>query len=152
VLGPGLEKRATMWTRGRDHNAYFRTVARAVGVPDFWLDDAVQDMALAVWRQDRIDDPLAIRRRAIDAARRYGATGKNGRHRPKWVPLDAAAQITEWSSHPVETMDALRTWWAALTPRQRAAIRRRLGRRPMTNRDSASASAARRRLRDLLSA
>jgi hypothetical protein len=135
-----------------DRRGYFRSVARAVGVPDFWLDDAVQDIAFAAWRDGKLNDPLAIRRRAIDAARRYGAMGRRGRRRPPVLPLEVAEDVATLPVQQIETQQAIASWWTALTPRQRRAIQRRLDRRPMSNRDSASASSARRRLRDELSA
>ncbi|MEX2246222.1 MAG: hypothetical protein WEC75_06005 [Dehalococcoidia bacterium] len=131
-----------------DRSRYYRSVARAVGVPDFWIEDAVQDMTLAAWRSGR-SGPLATRRRAIDAVRRYGPISRRGTQRPAALPLDPAT-APHAPEPAIELIDALRAAWHALTPRQRQALRRRLACQPMTNRESVCASAARRRLRRAL--
>jgi hypothetical protein len=126
---------------------YFRAVARAVGVPEFWIDDATQDMALAAWKDGKADDPLAIRREAIDAARRYGPVTRHGRRRPALVSLNAAEHLSVTPGDALELTDAMRSAFDLLTVKQRRALRRRLEALPMSSLDSAHASAARRKLR-----
>jgi hypothetical protein len=118
-----------------------------MGVPDFWLEDATQDIALATWRDGKPGDVLAIRREAIDAARRYGNQARGGRRKPSHVPLEAAAQLGEPPDQRFEIMQAVKSVFGSLTPKQRRAIKRRIERLPMSNSDSARASAARRKLR-----
>lgn len=48
-----------------------------MGVPNMWLDDAVQDIAVRVWRSN--DDGVTIvRNAAIDAVRKYGPRSRKG--------------------------------------------------------------------------
>jgi DNA-directed RNA polymerase specialized sigma24 family protein len=129
---------------------YYRAVARAMGVPEFWIEDAAQDIALATWRDGKPGDVLAIRREAIDAARRYGRHSR-GKAKPTHLPLDAAAKMGEPPDESYEVMQAMKTVFGSLTPKQRRALRRRIERLPMSNSDSARASAARKKLRKELS-
>jgi len=131
--------------------SYYRAVARAVGVPEFWIDDAVQDIVLATWRDGKLDDVLAIRREAIDAARRYGVYSRNGKRRPAHVPLDEARRVGIAPDETIEVLHTVQRAVTSLTPKQRRALRKRLERQPMTNSDSARASAARKKLRKELS-
>jgi hypothetical protein len=126
---------------------YYRAVARAMGVPDFWIEDAAQDIALATWRDGKPGDVLAIRREAIDAARRYGNYSRSGRRRPAQVPLEAASEMGSLPDHTFELVQTMKILLGGLTIKQRRALRRRIERLPMTNSDSARASAARRKLR-----
>lgn len=126
---------------------YYRAVARAMGVPEFWIEDAAQDIALATWRDGKPGDVLAIRREAIDAARRYGTYARGGKRKLAYVPLEAAARMGEPPDESFEIIQAVKTVFGSLTPKQRRALKRRIERLPMTNSDSARASAARRKLR-----
>jgi len=131
---------------------YYRAVARSVGVPEFWLDDATQDIALATWRDGKANDATAIRREAIDAARRYGPYTRRGHKRPVYVSLDAANDVTATFAEALELRAVMSDAFEAMTLRQRRALRRRLENLPMTSLDSAHASAARRKLRAQLRA
>ncbi len=126
---------------------YLRTVAKSVGVPEFWLEDAAQDIALATWRDERPPDVLMIRREAIDAARRYGTYGRSKRLRPVFVPLNAAETRGYRFDDTVTTVQSVRVAFANLTTRERLALRRRLASLPMSNSDSARAASARKKLR-----
>ena len=128
---------------------YYRTVARSVRVPEMWVGDAAQDMALAVWL-DGNDTPRAIRRNAIDCVRRYGRFSRSG-HDRETVTLD---KVTRGATDRYETLLTLDIWIAArsLTVKQRAALRRRMAGLPMTSLASAHASAARRKLRAAMAA
>jgi DNA-directed RNA polymerase specialized sigma24 family protein len=127
---------------------YYRAVARAVGVPEFWVDDAAQDIALGAWRDGKERDALAIRRNAIDAARRYGPRSRRG-VRPEIVSLDASIEppSTTGSIDQAEMRQAVEAALPGLTAQERRALRRRIADLPMTNAASARASAARRKLR-----
>lgn len=124
-----------------------RAVARSVGVPEFWIDDATQDMALALWKDGRPHDTTAVRREAIDAARRYGQYSRRRVVRPAFVPLDEALDVEAPGQSDIELRDAVSSAFGALTARQLAALRRRLSYLPMSNLDSAHARAARRNLK-----
>ncbi len=137
----------TIDTRPQRRPAYYRAVARAVGVPEFWLDDATQDIALATWRDGKAHDVTAIRREAIDAARRYGPYTRYGNRRPTFVPLDAAHEMGVPFGERYELRTSLRNALDELTDKQREAIGRRVEQLPMTSLDSAHASAARRKLK-----
>ena len=132
-------------------HAYYRKVARSVGVPEFWLDDAVQDIALDLWRRKRRDSSYAIRLSAIDAARRYGPHGRWGSARPLLVPLEHANDLVTTGEIDGVGRDGFRRAVLRATRRmtelERKALERRLSRRPMSNAESLRASAARRKLR-----
>lgn len=66
---------------------YFRSVAFAVGVPPFWIEDAVQDIALTVWRRGN-DRAGTVRSAAIDAVRHYGPRSRAGVRRDLFVSLE----------------------------------------------------------------
>jgi hypothetical protein len=133
---------------------YYRRVARSVGVPEFWLDDAVQDMVLDLWRRKRRDSSYAIRLSAIDAARRYGPYGRWGSARPLLVPLEHASDlVTSDEADGIrrdEFRNAVLRAARRMTELERKALGRRLSRRPMSNADSLRASAARRKPRSEL--
>jgi hypothetical protein len=118
-----------------------------MGVPEFWIEDAAQDIALATWRDGKPGDVLAIRREAIDAARRYGTYSRGGRRKLAQVPLEAAAQVGAPPDESFELMQTVKSLFGSLTLKQRRALRRRIERLPMSNSDSARASAARKKLR-----
>jgi hypothetical protein len=126
---------------------YYRAVARAMGVPEFWIEDAAQDIALNTWRDGKPGDVLAIRREAIDAARRYGTFARGGKRKLAQVPLEAASQLGEPPDERYELMQTMKSIFISLTPKQRRALRRRIERLPMSNSDSARASAARKKVR-----
>ena len=133
--------------KGQRDPTYYRAVARAMGVPEFWIEDAAQDIALATWRDGKPGDVLAIRREAIDAARRYGAYARGGKRKPSHLPLEAASQVGSPPDESFEVMQAVKNVFGSLTPKQRRALRRRIERLPMSNSDSVRASAARKKLR-----
>jgi DNA-directed RNA polymerase specialized sigma24 family protein len=137
-------------TTSNEHR-YYRRVAQSVGVPEFWLDDAVQDIVLDLWRRKRRDSPYAVRLSAIDAARRYGPYGRWGSLRPLHVPLDDAGDVVSpdhvGSATRHELRDAVVRAVRGMTRLEREAFQRRLDRHPMSNADSLRASAARRKLR-----
>jgi len=128
--------------------AYYRRAALNAGVPEFWAEDAAQDMALDAWRDGR-DDALSVRRRAVDAARRYGTTSRRG-IRKVAVPL-AVARCA--ASDPfvglIMRLDLIQAL-ARLSAANRASLERACAGLRMSNAQSARATRARRRLRALL--
>ena len=66
---------------------YYKTVARAVGVPDFWIEDAASEIAVTCWRRGN-DHPGTVRSAAIDAVRRLGPRTRSGYERLVTVSLD----------------------------------------------------------------
>ena len=75
---------------------YYRT-ARNIGVPEMFLEDAVQEMKLAVW-QGRY-----ARTACIDFVRQYGPKDRAGLERSA-TPLDEALYLTSVPSH-------MESWW-----------------------------------------
>lgn len=57
--------------------AYYCVAARRAGVPEMWVEDAAQDIMVAMWLEKNITATL-IHRRAIDASRRYGRYSARG--------------------------------------------------------------------------
>lgn len=129
--------------------AYYRRVARSVGVPEFWVDDAAQEMAVEAWRSGKDGAGLA-RRRAIDAVRKYGSHTRYGSVRE--TETLGVVSLPVWDSYMGLLRLDIRRAARGLTYKQRQALRRRMAGLPMSDTDSTHASAARRRLRALLAA
>lgn len=70
---------------------YISKVVLTMGVPPLWIEDAVQDCEIKLWRAGR-DDGIILRRAAIDAARKYGRRSRYG-DRPQQEPLDSIHPI-----------------------------------------------------------
>ena len=131
-------------------NHYYATVARSCGVPDFWLEDATQDMALDAWRDGR-DDALSIRRRAIDAARRYGTT-RAGITKAT-VPLTGEGYATaDPHDAVIVRLDLRRALTGLSEANRRVLMRVKRSGRPLTGADMAMRTRARRKLRALMAA
>ncbi len=81
---------------------YYKAVARSIGVPNLFLSDAAQDIALRVWRAGE-ETSAIVRHAAVDAARRYGYYNRDTRRdsrpltaagkAPQCVELEAEARI-----------------------------------------------------------
>ena len=82
--------------------AYYRKAAQNAGVPEMWLDDATQDIAIRCWRGG--DDLVVIRRAAIDAARHYGPHERTSRlnERPAIISLEVLLEATEFIGHAAQ--------------------------------------------------
>ena len=76
---------------------YYRT-ARNIGVPEMFLEDAIQEMKLAVW-QGRY-----ARTACIDFVRQYGPKDRTGLARLT-VPLDEGIYLTFEAQHVETWMD-----------------------------------------------
>lgn len=123
---------------------YYATVARSLGVPDMWVEDAAQDIWLRCWQQDD-DSGFKVRAAAIDAARRYGPYSRRG-----------IARIAPTISEPcdpyvvVDHVLDFRAAWLQLSQGQRMVLRERLQRDRWPNAHQVRVSAARRVLRALV--
>ena len=126
---------------------YFRAVARSVGVPEMWEDDAIQDIAFACWRKGNTH-PGTIRSAAIDCARRYGPNARTYA-RPVTVSLIWATHIPAPQAEPLWD---LRRALARLTANQRQALKRRINGLPTTPSQNSAVYLARRRLKEELCA
>lgn len=103
---------------------YYATAARFKGVPRDDLDDAAQDIAIALLRRGVEPDTkgwkMAVSTAAIDTARRYGWHTRSGRSR-ETVSLDNVQHVTD----PYGVVDAMMDTEAAialLSPREQAAL------------------------------
>lgn len=138
----------------RDRLAYFTACARSAGVPAFWLEDAAQDIQLALWRRRvREEDHglwlVAVHRAAIDAVRRYGWDMRYPRP-PQIVPLEDRWEESVYEPHELtDRLIAFRAAWATLSPAQRQVIRERLRTSKWPNAHQTRVSRARLRLRAL---
>lgn len=111
-----------------------------------WIEDACADVALAAWIEGR-DDSTFIRRRAIDAARRYGPHSRYGDNRIH-APLSHTQPILGDLAYRDDWIDLQRAW-RLLTAIQRRALLFRVAGIPLTDRQAANVTRARRRLRAL---
>lgn len=137
--------------------AYIAAACRNAGIVEFWLDEAIDDVIAALWIE-QVPEPMvkvAIHRRAIDAARRYGSHSRNGvshatvsihrfigdefvseghpgaigaaRHGPKYVPL--ALRLPDHGPRIAAyraRLAAVAEVWRAATANQRACFIRAL--------------------------
>lgn len=110
--------------------AYIAAVARRMGVPDMWIEDAVADIELQLWRSGRTSK-TAVRQAAIDAARRYGWHNRYGRSRLQTVDIAEAYHVSDpeddfaevdarLSPIPSRFLEA----WRMLTPRNQGILLR----------------------------
>lgn len=78
-------------------DAYLRSVARSIKVPEMWVDDCIQEIRIAEWREQCAYPKTLARRRAVDFLRRLmGETGGSGRHVLRVQPApfsQVAAQV-----------------------------------------------------------
>lgn len=103
---------------------YYLSVARAVGVPELWVPDAAQDIALICWRRGN-SEPGTVRSAAIDCVRRYGSHSRYGVERVVCVPLDNThVSEGDFTNIIIRMLDAARGW-RLLSPRQRKVLTRR---------------------------
>ena len=110
--------------------AYLVTAARNAGVPEMWVDDAAQDIAIALWREGR-SDSKTIRHRAMNASAKYNDRRK--RYQAQVVAIDESVPGPD-AYDLAETMLDIRRAWRTLRPHERFVIVRRVagGRRAAT--------------------
>ena len=124
---------------------YIAAALAAAGVPALWADDAAQDIAVACWLAGD-SGPIVIRRRAIDAARRYGPRDRRGRPRLQTVSLDECRDASMDAYAVVDaTIDFIQAL-GRLTPPQR----RHLLQRADTDSKRTMRGQVRRRLRAMV--
>jgi hypothetical protein len=108
---------------------YYITAARNAGVPEMWVEDAAQDMALQFWRRGGGDNKAAVRYAAIDMARRYGLS-RHGNDRVYAELDDARYHEAPDLYGVVERMLDVRQAWQRLTSVQRRIIRNSVAGKP----------------------
>lgn len=134
-------------------SGYFATAARRAGVPDNWLDEAVQDIAFRVWRAPDVDWRVVVRRAAIDAAREYGWHTRMGGMRlsPLTIDWPYPGYRHPFAHDDYEQVDKaidMRLAWRKLTANQRRGILATM-RGHATNLQQKHASLGRQKLRRL---
>lgn len=125
---------------------YYGQAARRAGVPLFWVEDAVQDIALRVWRARTAYWKRVVAYAAVDAARRYGARSRRGVERTP-ITLDNHAQSDDTATR-IALMD-VRAALPLLSPCQRLALARRLRGERVRGTPEFHLARARKRLRRL---
>lgn len=136
----------------RQRAAYCAVAATRTGVPHEDVADAVHDMLLAFWEDGfrTLEPPkIAIRHRAIDAARRYGQHNRNT-VRPEMIDINGIELAGGDTERIVESRLALAAVLAAmrmLRPFERKGLARKLNGERMSNLDSVGAYQARLKLR-----
>lgn len=127
-------------------------MARQVGVPSIWLDDAIQDIQIECWRAGDYRK-IVIRRAAIDAARRYGPRNRYGTSR-ETEPVDGLSLLANDSpEHEAEVAADLAAVLAAIkgfSLRERTALTRSIRGTRQTDGDYTAAYRARQKLRRLV--
>ena len=96
---------------------YYRRVVQSVGVPSMWEEDAIQDIALRVWRAQK-DTPTVVRYAAIDSVRRYGS-------RSRHVARPELDRETDPGYEPMTSAERaidFRQAWRSLTHRHRETL------------------------------
>lgn len=69
-------------------DAYLRSVALNLNVPAMWVEDCVQELRLALWREGCSNPRQLLHRRAIDFLRQVNGTATNHRLRERMTSLD----------------------------------------------------------------
>ena len=112
---------------------YYAKVARSKGVPDMWIEDAVQDMLLHMWLTGDTEEH-GIKHRAVDAMRKYGPQKQGGRNGyvytgPTFTELDDAEYAVvgklPYQRDQYAVVDEILSFdaaWAGLTDRNREII------------------------------
>lgn len=90
-------------------DAYLRSVARSIKVPAMWVDDCIQEIRIAEWREQCPNAKQMARRRAVDFLRKLmGETGGSGAHVLRVQPApfsQVAAQVGIDESTLLEHME-----------------------------------------------
>lgn len=69
-------------------DAYLSRVAVSLNIPTMWVEDCVQEMRLALWREQCPNPRQLVHRRAIDFLRQITGTDWKHRLRPGSASLD----------------------------------------------------------------
>ena len=118
------------------NRAYLVAAARNAGVPEMWVDDAAQDIAIRIWRGRTRSASLDIRHGARNARDRYGTFRRRTDQRSDTIrPTTVLLPETiETPGDPYAIVDMLidvRAAIAQLPPRQLEAVRRRCAGLPL---------------------
>lgn len=149
---------------------YLAKALRSAGVPNLWIEDAIQDIRILLWQHPDSDALLVIRSGAIDAARRYGRHSRSGVERD-CISLEARfgetrvvsgavgrehvagsnplpPQLWAHDDYPQRLdIDAVNGELARLSPRWREALSNSVNRKHQSNGMEQAATKAKRRLR-----
>jgi RNA polymerase sigma factor (sigma-70 family) len=112
--------------------SYYAAAARRAGVPNIWVEDATQDIAVALWQANVTQKErnlwiAIIRNTSIDCSRHYaGATRNNRKKRPEQISLEymidtLGQEISTETILPTSFEDIIKT----LNPREKDMIRRK---------------------------
>ena len=96
--------------------AYLAVAARRAGVPEMWIDDATQDIALRCWLANDWRK-IVVRRAAVDAVRRYGLHNRHGVSR-ETVEIDNSLPVRSDPYAAVDRALDVMAAWRRLTPAQ----------------------------------
>lgn len=61
-----------------NRDSYFYYISMQVGVPKIWLEDCIQEIKLAIWKNPKIHWKTVARAKAIDFVRMYGKHTRSG--------------------------------------------------------------------------
>jgi hypothetical protein len=123
---------------------YVIAALKRVGVPEAWIDDALQDVRLYFFRWG-CTGVQSVRSATIDAARKYGRRTRYGHLRLECVELDVAATHTVEADH---SAIIVRDFMATLTPREQLYVVSKLRGDSMSVSVVHARAAVRRRWRD----
>lgn len=133
-------------------NRYYAAAARRMGVQPMFVDDAIQEIAIAVWRAPHAPLKQVVRRTAIDCARKYGQRTRHGYQRA-FEPIPDSYPVEDYAQRIVNfqtRLAAFKAVWLTATETQRAAFLRLLcGTTKQDYTAHAHAQTLRRRMRKL---
>lgn len=91
-------------------DTWYRRVAQQHGIPEMFVEDAIQEMKLAVWQR------RSARYAAVDFTRKYGRHERYGNERPVSISL-SKIDISNNETHWIDTFLDVQVQFAKL-PRQ----------------------------------
>lgn len=75
--------------------AYCEAASRNLGVPEMFVEDAAQDIIVALWQEGALRRDF-VYRRAVEAARRYGRRNRRGVSR-ETEQIPASYSVSPWA-------------------------------------------------------
>ena len=126
-------------------DSYLATVARSVGVEPMFIDDALQEMKLAIWRAPHVNVRVVAKREAIDFQR---FLTHKGHLQPEWLDQEMQAPSSDWCLISDECLDLQRAW-GRLPPHQQRALVKQVTGYKTTRSEQSMAAQGRARLRQL---
>lgn len=123
---------------------YYAQAARSTGVPEMWIDDAVQDIALKVWQAPDAPWKSVVYYAAVDAARQYGKHSKTH----DWIDTIQLTPTAASYSHVEDVIDVIdfRRSLGMLRPREFDVLERRMRGQHLGSSDEQYLAEARRQL------